>query len=70
MNTARHNYPEYLMEAPRLGLLMIMAAVFTTLLQHPASPLRQAIADPLLRRFLIGDQPTPCAPNQYSARPS
>jgi aquaporin Z len=49
----RH-YPEYLMEAAGLGLLMIMAAVFTTLLEHPASPMRQAIADPLLRRFLIG----------------
>jgi aquaporin Z len=54
MNTARHHYPEYLMEAAGLGLFMIMAAVFTTLLEHPASPLRQAIADPLLRRFLIG----------------
>jgi aquaporin Z len=49
----RH-YPEYLMEAAGLGLLMIMAAVFTTLLEHPASPMRQVIADPLVRRFLIG----------------
>jgi aquaporin Z len=54
MNALRLHYPEYLMEAAGLGLFMISAAVFTTLLEHPASPLQQAIADPLLRRFLIG----------------
>jgi aquaporin Z len=54
MNALRLHYPEYLMEAVGLGLFMISAAVFTTLLEHPASPLGQAIADPLLRRFLIG----------------
>ena len=42
------------MEAAGLGLFMISACVFGTLLEHPASPVRQAIADPVLRRFLIG----------------
>ncbi|WP_404788085.1 MIP/aquaporin family protein [Altericista sp. CCNU0014] len=54
MNTLRRHYPEYLMEAAGLGLFMISAAVFTTLLEHPGSPIHQAIALPLLRRFLIG----------------
>jgi aquaporin Z len=54
MNAVRLHYPEYLMEAAGLGLFMISAAVFTTLLEHPASPVRQAIADPFIRRFLIG----------------
>jgi aquaporin Z len=42
------------MEAAGLGIFMISAAMFTALLEHPASPIRQAIADPLLRRFMIG----------------
>jgi aquaporin Z len=54
MNTLRLHYPEYLMEAVGLGLFMISAAVFTTLLEHPASAIHQAIASPLIRRFLIG----------------
>jgi aquaporin Z len=33
---------------------MISAALFTTLLEHPISPIRQAIASPFIRRFLIG----------------
>lgn len=48
MNALRFHYPEYLMEAAGLGLFMISAAVFTTLLEHPVSLLHQAIADPLL----------------------
>jgi aquaporin Z len=54
MNALRLHYPEYLMEAVGLGLFMISAAVFTTLLEHPTSAIHQVIADPLLRRFLIG----------------
>ncbi|MGH7166316.1 MAG: aquaporin, partial [Nitrospiraceae bacterium] len=50
---ARH-WPEYLMEAAGLAVFMISAAVFTTVLEHPASPVRQAITDPVLRRALIG----------------
>jgi aquaporin Z len=50
----RRHWPEYLMEAAELGLFMLAACGFTVLLQHPASPLRIAIADPTLRRVLTG----------------
>jgi len=42
------------MEAAGLGILMISAGVVTAILQHPGSLIRQTIADPLLRRFVIG----------------
>jgi len=42
------------MEAAGLGIFMLSACAFTTLLEHPASPVRQAIGDPVLRRLLIG----------------
>ena len=42
------------MEGAELGLFMISAGCFATLLEHPASPVRQAIADPFARRMLIG----------------
>jgi aquaporin Z len=54
MNTLRHHYPEYLMEAAALGLFMISASIVTAILEHPASPIHQTIAEPLLRRFIIG----------------
>jgi aquaporin Z len=50
---ARH-WPEYLIEAFALGTFMVSACVFTILLEHPASPARQAIASPELRRVLMG----------------
>src|SRR5439155_16312977 len=52
--TLRANWPEYLMEAAGLGIFMVSACTFATLFEHPASPVRQAIADPLLRRILVG----------------
>lgn len=54
MNALRHHYPEYLMEAAGLGLFMIAASIATAILEHPASWIHQAIADPVLRRGLIG----------------
>lgn len=48
------HWPEYLMEAAGLGIFMISASVFVAILEYPASPIRQAIADPFLRRLLIG----------------
>jgi aquaporin Z len=48
------HWPEYLMEAAGLGLFMISACAFTVLLEHPGSAVRQALADPWLRRLLIG----------------
>ncbi|HEX9453533.1 MAG TPA: aquaporin [Candidatus Binatia bacterium] len=50
----KHHWPEYLIEAAGLGLFMISAFTFATLLEHPASPIHQAIANPLLRRLLMG----------------
>jgi aquaporin Z len=54
MNVLHKNYPEYLMEAAGLGIFMFSVAVITALLEHPDSPIRQPISDPVLRRFVIG----------------
>lgn len=54
MNTLRHHYPEYLMEAAGLALFMLSASVITTVLEHPTSLIHQTIYDPLLRRMIIG----------------
>jgi aquaporin Z len=54
LEALKHHWPEYLMEAAGLGIFMISAAIFATILEYPASPVRQAIADPLLRGLLMG----------------
>jgi len=54
LGSLRRHWPEYLMEAAGLGLFMVAAAGFGTLLEHPASPARQAIESGLLRRALMG----------------
>ena len=53
-NALKDHWPEYLMEAAGLGVFMISAGLFGTLLEYPASPAHQAIADPFLRRVLMG----------------
>jgi aquaporin Z len=53
MRRASH-WPEYAIEACLLGLFMISACGFTVLLEHPRSPVHLAIADPTLRRALMG----------------
>jgi aquaporin Z len=50
----RRHWPEYAMEAIELGLFMVAAAAFASLLQHPASPVRRAIPDDVMRRALMG----------------
>ena len=50
----KQHWPEYLMEAAELGAFMLSACVFTVLLWHPASPVQQTIANPMLRRVLTG----------------
>jgi aquaporin Z len=50
----RQHWPEYLMEAAELGMFMISAAAFVTLVEYPGSALRQLIADATLRRALTG----------------
>jgi aquaporin Z len=42
------------MEATGLGLFMISACLFATLLEYPGSPVRQAIPDTVTRRLLVG----------------
>jgi aquaporin Z len=54
IGTLRAHWPEYLMEAAGLGAFMVSAGLFATLLEHPESPLRQALPDPLPRRGLMG----------------
>jgi aquaporin Z len=54
MKSLAHHYPEYLIEAAGLGFFLITASVVTVIFEHPASPIHQAIGDPLLRRLLTG----------------
>jgi aquaporin Z len=52
--TLWRHLPEYVMEALGLGLFMGSAGAFATLLFFPESPVYRAVADPLLRRGLMG----------------
>jgi aquaporin Z len=54
LKALQRHWPEYLMEAAGLGIIMISVCFFATMLEHPASPARQAIPDPVLRRVLMG----------------
>src|SRR6516162_4081972 len=54
IHALRTHWPEYLMEAAGLGLFMVSAGLFGTLLEYPQSPVHRAIADPFLRRTLMG----------------
>lgn len=50
---AQH-WPEYLMEAAGLGLFMVSAGLFGTLLEYPGSPVYEALPFPFVRRVLMG----------------
>jgi aquaporin Z len=50
----KSHWPEYLIEAGSLAVFMISAFLFATILEHPSSPVHQAIPGPLLRRFMMG----------------
>lgn len=50
----REHWPEYVIEAWALGMFMVSAGVFTTLIEHPQLPIRPMIDDPDLRRLMIG----------------
>jgi aquaporin Z len=50
----REHWPEYLIEAGGIGAFMLSALGFTTLLEHPASPLHGSLPEPALRRALMG----------------
>jgi aquaporin Z len=48
------HWPEYLMEAGGLGLFMLSACGWGTLLEYPGSSLHVAIPDPIVRRLIMG----------------
>lgn len=50
----RDHLPEYLIEAWALGSFMLSAGLWTTVVEHPGSPLHAALGDPLTRRAAIG----------------
>jgi aquaporin Z len=54
LQSLKRHWPEYLMEAAGLGIFMISAGVLGTILEYPGSPVHQVIADPFLRRILMG----------------
>jgi aquaporin Z len=54
VDALRRHWPEYLMEAAGLGLFMLSAGLFGTLLFLPGSPIAELFPDPLLRRALMG----------------
>jgi aquaporin Z len=49
----RH-WPEYAIEAALLGIFMLSACLFSTLLFYPAWPVAQSIPDPFQRRVIMG----------------
>ena len=54
ISAATKHWPEYLIEAARLGLFMVSACSSTVLLQHPASAIRQMLPSAFIRRLLTG----------------
>ncbi len=54
IDSLRRHWPEYAMEAALLGLFMISAAGFATLLEYPESPVRRMLDSAPLRRVLMG----------------
>jgi aquaporin Z len=54
LDAIKRHWPEYLMEAAGLGLFMISACLFGTVLEHPSSPMRHAIDNSVARRVLMG----------------
>jgi aquaporin Z len=54
ISSLRRHWPEYLMEVGELGWYLFVACVVATLLQHPASIVRQFVSSSLARRCLMG----------------
>jgi aquaporin Z len=50
----RLHWPEYLMEVAEMGLYLFLTCLFATLLQHPASPIRNLISNGILRQAIMG----------------
>ncbi len=54
LGSLTNHWPEYLMEGAELGILMVLACCFATLLEYPASPLHEALTNVAVRRALMG----------------
>jgi aquaporin Z len=54
LDALRRHWPEYLMEAWGLGMFMVSAGLFATLLWYPGSPVAQALPDGMMRRAVMG----------------
>ncbi len=52
--TLKRHWPEYLFEATGLAFFMIFAGGLTTLLEHPDSPVHQALPAKMVRHLLLG----------------
>jgi aquaporin Z len=50
----KEHWPEYLMEAAGLCIIVISACAVDALLENPVSPIRQTIRDPIVRIVLRG----------------
>ncbi len=50
----RHHWPEYVMEAWGIAMILVSAGLGASLLEHPGSPLRALVTDPTLRNALLG----------------
>ncbi len=49
----QRHWPEYLMEAAQIGLLMISLCSFVILMGHPDSPVAHLVVNPLARRLCV-----------------
>ncbi len=54
IKTFKKHYPEFLMEAAELGLFMISAGVFVSLIEYDGFIIKQFISVPQIRLILIG----------------
>ena len=54
MASLRRHWPEYLMEVGEVGFYLCVACLVATLLQHPASIVRQLVSNGVARRALMG----------------
>src|SRR5262249_53101337 len=52
--TSSGHFVEYGIEAAALGLFMVSASFFSVVLEHPSSPVRQAVTVPAVRHVLGG----------------
>jgi aquaporin Z len=54
LGALEHHWPEYAMEAFALGLFMVSACLFSVVLEHPSSPVRQLLPNAMVRRAMMG----------------